>query len=400
MIKTQVCIVGAGPAGLTAAMNLNKLGVDCVLLDKEKFPRDKVCGDSFNGQVTHVLNRIDPSYLKEMEEQGIALKSWDYTITDDRNRKLSMSYNKAATARLLAKRFDFDAFLVNKAKQMPHVKVIEEVDVVSVKQVEDGSILTSRDGKTVIKAEMIIGASGETSKFYNELTQKQDRDGDTYLFTRGYFKNTVPLDDHEMIVHVFYDPMVVCYTSVISGGLVTVEVAIKQSIVKEYQINLREKLFEIIETSEPFRDRFKNAELVGKLSGTNIQLSFKKPLRSGHRFLLAGSAIQSMHPLIGYGVGHAMGAGEVAAQVASQALKDRAFTAQYLKRYDKLLQKKVGSEILLNRIFTFIFDHPRWLLPFMFFIGNVFHSLFTQRTFSKQFLNPSFYIKWLLRTSS
>jgi flavin-dependent dehydrogenase len=395
MIETQICIVGAGPAGLSVAMNLNKLGVDCVLIDKEQFPRDKVCGDSFNGQVTHLLNRLDPNYLKEMEEQGIILKNWDYAIADQENRNLRMTFDQSATPRLLAKRIDFDEFLMNKIRQMPHVTVMENVDITSVKHVSDGSIVTSRDNKTQVKAEMIIGASGETSRFYHEITQKPIRNGDAYIYTRAYFKNVDILPTESMGVHIFYKPMIMLYTSILPGGIVTVEVGIKQTESKRYNVNLRERLFEILDTYEPLKDRFKNAALVGKTVGTSIQLSYKRPKRSGKRFLLAGAAVQSMHPLIGYGVAHAMAAGEIAAQVAAEAVAKQDFSEAFLSKYDKLVKKKMGSEIILNRMITFIFDHPKILLPMMFTIGKQLSGILTEKGFSTEFLKPSFYLKRL-----
>ena len=42
--KTDVVVVGAGPAGSILAYHLAKAGVDVVLLDKAKFPRGKTCG--------------------------------------------------------------------------------------------------------------------------------------------------------------------------------------------------------------------------------------------------------------------------------------------------------------------------------------------------------------------
>ena len=44
MIKTKVCIVGAGPGGAATALKLSYLGIECVLVDKAVFPRDKICG--------------------------------------------------------------------------------------------------------------------------------------------------------------------------------------------------------------------------------------------------------------------------------------------------------------------------------------------------------------------
>jgi flavin-dependent dehydrogenase len=42
---TDVCIIGSGPAGAATSMMLSKLKVNHIIIDKETFPRDKICGD-------------------------------------------------------------------------------------------------------------------------------------------------------------------------------------------------------------------------------------------------------------------------------------------------------------------------------------------------------------------
>ena len=69
MLISRVGIIGAGPAGAAAALQLNQLGIDCVVVDKAVFPRDKICGDGLSGKVITCLNRIDPE---------IAIKTGNY----------------------------------------------------------------------------------------------------------------------------------------------------------------------------------------------------------------------------------------------------------------------------------------------------------------------------------
>lgn len=395
MKETQVCIVGAGPAGLSAAMNLNKLGIDCVLVDKSTFPRDKVCGECFDGHVFHVLRRLNPDYVEEMHDKGIILKSWDYWFGDEYGRKLKTSFDTNATPRILTKRTDFDTFLINKIKEMPHVEVLENVNIAKVEQVEDGTILTTKDGQTKIKTQLTIGASGATSKFFNKITTRKERAGDTYNFVRAYFKNVGTIPNNEVVFHIFYEPMVVLYVCPLPNGTVSVEVGIKKSEGKKHEVNLRQKLFELLETYEPVVERFKNAELTENIKGASIQLSYKKAKISGERFLLAGSAAQSVHPVTGYGAGHAMAAGEIAAQTAKMAIDNQRFDKRFLKKYDKAVYKKLGNEILLSRITTYIFDHPKTCLPILFKVGGSITDLLTHEDFSQEFLNPAFYLKRL-----
>ena len=51
MVTTSVIIVGGGPAGATCARLLRQQGVDCIILDKQEFPRDKLCAGWITPQV-------------------------------------------------------------------------------------------------------------------------------------------------------------------------------------------------------------------------------------------------------------------------------------------------------------------------------------------------------------
>ena len=63
MIQTDVIVVGGGPGGVAAAIELARAGRDVVLLDKARFPRDKCCGDGLTTGALRLLERLglDPA---------------------------------------------------------------------------------------------------------------------------------------------------------------------------------------------------------------------------------------------------------------------------------------------------------------------------------------------------
>ena len=68
-IQAEVLIAGAGPAGASTSLFLSKHKIHHIILDKAVFPRDKICGDALSGKVVHVLNKLDPSYIPELESK-------------------------------------------------------------------------------------------------------------------------------------------------------------------------------------------------------------------------------------------------------------------------------------------------------------------------------------------
>jgi flavin-dependent dehydrogenase len=70
MPDAQVIIVGGGPAGSSTAFFLAQLGVDVLVLDKARFPRDKACSEYLSPQASRILEAMGA--LGEVESSGAA----------------------------------------------------------------------------------------------------------------------------------------------------------------------------------------------------------------------------------------------------------------------------------------------------------------------------------------
>lgn len=65
-MKRQVVVIGAGPGGSSAAFYLAKKGLDVLLVDKETFPREKVCGDAYQSSLYPIFKEM--GIYEEMEQ--------------------------------------------------------------------------------------------------------------------------------------------------------------------------------------------------------------------------------------------------------------------------------------------------------------------------------------------
>ncbi|MEJ6661092.1 MAG: FAD-dependent monooxygenase, partial [Bacteroidia bacterium] len=67
-LETKVVIIGAGPAGCSASLYLSQFDIPHVVIEKETYPRDKVCGDALSGKVVNQLKKLNPNWIEELKE--------------------------------------------------------------------------------------------------------------------------------------------------------------------------------------------------------------------------------------------------------------------------------------------------------------------------------------------
>lgn len=155
----DVAIIGAGPAGSTLAYFLAQKGFKTVLIDKEKFPRKKVCAGGLPIKVLSIL----PFDISSVIEKEI----YEVTLT----HKLKGKYKRVCPKPLLytVDREKFDDFLVQQA-----IKIgAGFLEGQKVKTIElEGNTWTVKLADGVIRASVLVGADGATSFVAKTLALK------------------------------------------------------------------------------------------------------------------------------------------------------------------------------------------------------------------------------------
>jgi len=115
MIYSEVIIVGGGPAGSTCAWKLRRSGIECLILDKEEFPRHKLCA----GWIT-------PKVVKDLEidfnDYPHGLVSIDKIYVNIFGVKL-----KIKTHQYSIRRYEFDDWLLKRAGVPVYTHYIENI---------------------------------------------------------------------------------------------------------------------------------------------------------------------------------------------------------------------------------------------------------------------------------
>jgi menaquinone-9 beta-reductase len=153
----DVAIVGGGPAGTSCAAFCAMAGLQSLVLDREKFPREKVCGDCLNPSCWSVLERLA---LAE-KVRGLPhskLRSVAFIAID--GREVTVDLPSGANGEISVKRSLFDDMLLSRARELG-ADVHEQTTVTGLSRNGDWKIETVL-GQT-FHARMLIGADGRNS---------------------------------------------------------------------------------------------------------------------------------------------------------------------------------------------------------------------------------------------
>jgi len=113
----DIAIVGAGPAGSAAAISLARRGYAVALIDKEQFPREKLCGDFINPSNQPMLEQLGVTSELFMQDHEIVTA---FRITADSGAAAEAalpSLDGAPVFGLGLRRYFFDQILLNKAER-------------------------------------------------------------------------------------------------------------------------------------------------------------------------------------------------------------------------------------------------------------------------------------------
>jgi menaquinone-9 beta-reductase len=145
MDSCDVLIVGGGPAGSSCARGLRSSGLQVVVLDKARFPRNKVCGGWITPFVLQALE-IDPEEYKNGRTfQPIT----GFRISSIGKREVDVAYQEPISYGI--RRCEFDEYLLRRSG----AHVCEGTAITSVKRFDDGWMINEK-----IKARLLVGAGG------------------------------------------------------------------------------------------------------------------------------------------------------------------------------------------------------------------------------------------------
>ncbi|MDP5107188.1 MAG: NAD(P)/FAD-dependent oxidoreductase [Polaribacter sp.] len=311
----DVIVIGGGLAGLCNAIHLSKFGKNVLLIEKNSYPKHKVCGEYISNEVLLYL-----SFL--------GINPFDFGAVKIDNFQLSTTNSKLISAKLPLggfgiSRYQLDFILSEKAKENG-VTVLKD-SVLDVNFTNDIFKVETKENN-IFTSKIAIGAFGKRSlldvKLERDFIQKKSPYLGVKIHVKGKFQeDLVALHNFKGgycgVSKVENDVINLCYITNFSAFK-------KHKNIDDFQQNVVFKntfLKEIFQNSTPIWEQ--------PLSISQISFKTKKPVEN--HILMCGDAAGMIHPLCGNGMSMAIQSAQIASKLILNYLVDETLTRKALE---------------------------------------------------------------------
>jgi menaquinone-9 beta-reductase len=319
--RTDVVVVGAGPAGTAAAITLARAGVDVVMLDRARFPRDKICGDGLTAGALRILAGLGlrtgslPSWQVVHDVVLRSPSGLETVFPLPRGRGLYAA---------VARRTELDAALVDLARDAG-VEVLEGHACTGAEDRPDQVVLQA-EGIGSLQARYAIAADGMWSPVRKHLgVSTPGYRGEWHAF-RQYFTGVGPRAASELFVSFEADLLPgYVWSFPLPDGRANVGFGIQRDGRKVARVQDMARLWPELLTRPHIRDVLgQEAVAESPHRAWPIPARIDRTLLAAGRTLFVGDAAAATDPLTGEGIGQALLTGVLAAEAVVRSGPDDA----------------------------------------------------------------------------
>ena len=364
--EADVIVVGAGPAGSTTAYYLAQAGLDVLLLEKSRFPREKVCGDG-----------LTPRGVRALVAMGISVSEQDGWVRNKglrvigAGKRMELPWPELSSYPgygLVRPRTDLDQMLARRAQQAG-ARLLEGVTVTGpVLDDRTGRITgvaakADADGERTYRARVIVAADGNSSRLSVAMGLRKRDDRPLGVAVRTYYQSPRHDDDYlESWLDLWDgDRLLPGYgwifgmgdgTSNVGLGLMNTSAAFGHT---DYHGLLHKWL-----AGMPAEWGFTEENRTQPIRGAALPMGFNRTPHYYQGLLLVGDAGGMVNPFNGEGIAYAMESGEILARTIAQALARarRTETERVLAGYPRALNQAYGGYYAAGRVFVKAIGRP------------------------------------------
>ena len=351
MSDADVIVVGGGPAGSSTAFALARAGARVLVIDRERFPRDKPCAEYLSPQASRVLNDMGvladievraPSHLAGMVVRAPSGKQLRGDFVAGHGYRGFRDRGLAIRRRVL------DEILLQAARNAG-ARVMEGVRVTDVRRSDGGRVggvvAVGRDGTRELTAPLVIGADGLRSVVGRRLGLVRGGRFPRRIALVSHWRGIAGMEEYGEM-HVERDGYV--GIAPVDDGLINVALVIPASRASTIGPDREHYVSAWLSRRPQLWPRFTNATRVSPVVATG-PFNVRAPRAWAPGALLVGDAADFFDPFTGEGIYAALRGGELAAHAALRALENPA-AVDPLRDYERARHKEFGGKWRVERL--------------------------------------------------
>lgn len=337
MTNGAVVIIGGGLAGLIAAIHLKNHNQEVLVIEKNEFPKHKVCGEYISNEVVPYLESLGLD-IEALQPKHIDKLS--FSLVSGKSVKTKLPLGGFGISR-----YELDQYLYNEAEKRGCQIVQETVSDISFAN----DSFTISTNLSSYKASIVVGAFGKRSnldvKLERNFIQKQSH----WLGVKAHYKVDFPDD----LVGLHHFKGGYCGVSKIENNLVNICYLANYETFKQYK-SIAEYENNVVRQNPYLQDIFSRAILQFEKPLTISQVSFEEKNCIEEHILMIGDTAGLIHPLCGNGMAMAIHSAKIAAELiisfTSGKIKTRElFEKKYSEQWNYNFRKRLKIGRLLSR---------------------------------------------------
>lgn len=339
MPQNNVIIIGGGLAGLVSALHLSKKGISVTVIEKNSYPKHKVCGEYISNEVLPYLQSLGFNPL-DFNAKQITF----FELTTPKNKPLQV---KLPMGGFGISRYTLDFELAKKAKANG-VKILKEA-VTDIQYANDSFTVSTK--KNSYTAKIVIGAYGKRSNIDIRLNRSFIKKPSPFVAVKAHYKGEFP--EEFVSLHNFKGGY--CGVSKVENN------HINTCYIASYKAFKKHKNFKAFEQNVLYKNKklkqiLEKSEMVFSQPIAISQISFAPKKAVENHMLMCGDTAGMIHPLCGNGMAMGINSAKIASHLIIQYLNNEIPTREILeKTYSNEWQSAFGKRLKMGRRLSLLF---------------------------------------------
>ena len=340
---SDVIIIGGGLAGLTSAIHLTKMGCKVIVIEKNSYPKHKVCGE-------YISNEVLP-YFKWLE-----INIEDLKPTNISKLQFSSESGRTIETQLPLGGFGISRYTLDQALYLKalsqNCEIIE--DQVNEVHFKDDLFEVHLASGKIITSKVVLGGFGKRSNIDVKMKRYFIEQKSPWLAVKSHYKGNFP--DDVVGLHNFKGGY--CGVSKVEDDLLNICYLTNFKSFKKFK-NIEEFQQKVVAQNPHLKNILENSEAIFEKPLTISQICFEKKENVEEHILMMGDTAGLIHPLCGNGMAMAIHSAKLASEESLNFLKGKISRQEMEQNYSQNWNINFKQRLWYGRILGSILEHSK-----------------------------------------